>query len=95
MEMDPQGKIWLHLKVTKHCVLSCYVTAPDYMVPIYSNDKTTVVDNDGVGHPAIINLCPRNAQTIDIAEFMDIYVKIKRLLDDEENNNNIAVVPNN
>ena len=94
MDMDPEGKIWLSMKVSKHCVLSCYVTAPDYMIPDYLNNKTTVVDNDGVGHDAIINLCPRNAKTIDIAEFMDIYVKIKRLLD-EENNNNIAVVPNN
>ena len=92
--MDPEGKVWLRMKVFKHCILSCYVTAPSQMIPDSLNEKMTVLDNDGVGHDAIVNLCPANAKTIDIDEFMDIYAKIKRLAD-EENDNNIAVVPNN
>ena len=92
--MDSEGKVWLRMKVFEHCILSCYVTGPHQLIPNHLNERMTVLDNDGVGHDAIVNLCPENATTIDIAEFMDIYVKIKRLAD-EENNNNIAVVPNN
>ena len=92
--MDPEGKVWLRMKVFKHCILSCFVTGPYYLIPEHLNEKITVVDNDGVGHDAIANLCPQNAPTIDIAEFLDIYAKINRLAD-EENNNNNAVVPNN
>ena len=94
VKMDPEGKLWLRMKVFEHCILGCYVSCPAYMLPDYANERRTVIDNDGVGHDAIINLCPENARTITIYEFMDIYKKIKRLAD-EENNNNNAVVPNN
>ena len=93
-EGDPEGKVWIRMKVFKHCVLSCYVSGPSYLIPDHLHEKITVLDNDGVGHDALVYLCPENAITIDIAEFMDIFVKIKRLAD-EENINNNAVVPNN
>ena len=92
--MDPEGKVWIKMKVFKHCILSCFVSGPYYMIPDHLNEKITVLDNDGVGHDAIVNLCPEDTRTIDIAEFMDIYAKIKKLAD-EENINNTAVVPNN
>ena len=93
-EGDPEGKVWIRMKVLKHCVLSCYVSGPSYLIPDHLHEKITVLDNDGVGHDALVDLCPENAMTIDIAEFMDIFVKIKRLADGENINNN-AVVPNN
>ena len=93
-EGDPQGKFFLRMRVFKHCLLSCYVTGPADMIPKHLNEKITVLDNDGVGHDALVYLSPENAETINIAEFMDIFVKIKKL-SDEENINNIAVVPNN
>ena len=92
--MDPQGKVWIRMKAFTDITISCYITCPDYMVPEHANEKMLVVDNDGHSHPAILNLCPRDAKTITIAEFMDIYVKIKKLAD-EENENNLFVEPNN
>ena len=93
-EGDSEGKVWIRMKVFKHCILGCYVSGPSHLIPDHLNEKITVHDNDGVGHDAIVNLCPENARTIDIAEFMDIFVKIKRLAH-EENINDTAVVPNN
>ena len=92
-EMDPQGKIWLRIKVFEHCILSCNVSCPNYMVPEHANEKMSVVDNDGHSHPAILNLCPRDTKTIPLAQFMDIYVKIKNLADEEKEN--LPVDPNN
>ena len=93
-KMDPQGKVWLRMKVFTDCILSCNVTCPAYMVPDHANEKMWVVDNDGHSHLAIANLCPENAKTMDIGEFLNIYLKIKRMAD-EEKENDISVVPNN
>ena len=92
--MDPQGKVWLRMKVFSDIIISCYVSCPDYMIPEHANEKIWVVDNDGHSHQAIVNLCPKNAKTMDIAEFMDIYKKIKNMAD-EENKNDLPVDPNN
>ena len=45
-----------------------------------------MVDFDGVGHKAIINFCPENAKTMDIRDFMNIFMKINRINNEESSN---------
>ena len=89
MEMDPQRKVMLSINVFPNCTLNCCVTCTADLILEYQNQKILVVDPSGVAHEALVNLCPENAKTIDIAEFMTIVMTMNKITNGKNNNNNI------
>ena len=93
--MDTQTKIMMTMKCLNNCTLTCYVHCATELVVTQPNEEILVVDFDGVAHEAIINFCPTNANTIDIRDFMNLFMKINRMSSnsdvngvvDEENSN--------
>ena len=78
--MDSQkAKILLSIQVCTDCILSCFVNCTPLLTQSYENEEIVIVDLNGVKHKAIINFCPENVKTIDILDFMNIFVKISKI----------------
>lgn len=85
--MASENKVVLTMSIfTDDCFLSAFVHCPMLTVS-RENEEIRLVDENGVGHKAVINSCPENFNTIDIKEFMKIFVKIKKL---EESFNSVV-----
>ena len=57
--------------------LSAFVHCP--LTVSRENEEIRLIDENGVTHKAVINSCPDKFNTIDIREFMKIFLKIKKL----------------
>ena len=77
--MDSQSKVMLSMEVFNECLFTSFVHCPFELIPAHDHEEIIMVDNNGVGHKAFISACPGNVQSMDIGEFMDIYVKINRI----------------
>ena len=79
VKMDSQSKVMLTMPVLTNCIISCFVHCPPDIIPAQENEEILVVDYDGVGHRAYVNVCPRDVNTIDIRDFINIIGKINRI----------------
>ena len=75
--MNFEHKVLLSMEVFTNCTLKCSVSCTSQLIPKHENEEILIVDYNGVAHKAIVNFCPENVKTIDITEFINIFVKIQ------------------